>query len=1015
VAIANVGDGGYNSAAASGGTASVTLAFPAGIATGNAVVAVVCAQFGGTTILTPTVTTPTGWTKLGSIVGAATTNTQTQLYLFGAIWSSGLTGVFAGASLGIGGMDGEIRGLSGTGSTVGTAFGNFTSISVNSLAAVAIPGPSGFTSGQWNLWASINYSNNAQPTSSPAVSNIYYNAGAFEAFMIGTTAPGSAPGTETYTWASAGNWDGVGVTILPAAPVTFAQVGWWPNDGRPRRLPVDTRYVRDSEPPLRNRGILVPTIILPPPWFDPPKRWVAPPGFEPTWTRNYGILVPTNLPPQPWFDPPKRWVAPPGFDTGEIPQAFGILVKPSEPWFDPPKRWKAPPPFETQAIQYLGIRVPASMPSEPFWEPARNRWLTYKVQAQIWATDVFAPTTPAAIVTTDYAGTLRPQGPAYDIGAFERAPFLLPDSWWQSSRPVARQAVWNTDVLQPFAAAVVQPTFVPTDWWSQARRSYSTLSWDGNFVTLGVIVPTIPQEWWTTSRAPYRELVWDSQTPQFFGVSVPSSKPSEPWFDPPKRWIAPPGFEPPPWRNLGTAVPTAAPSDPWFDPPKRWKASPGFEHPAIPPFGTTVPTAKPSEPWFDPPKRWVAPPGFAEPPWRNLGTTVPTTKPSEPWFDPPQRWSPRPWFEVTWFQNYGIPVPTTKPSEPWFDPPKRWQAGPGFEPQPLKAIISYTATPSAALPQPWFDPPQRWTPRQWFEVTWFRNLGTTVPTAKPSEPWFDPPKRWNAPPGFEPTWVRPFGTQVPTSALPPEWWSALRRWPSVSTWTPDVFRPLVAAVVTPSFVSAEFWVQARRQVAALSWDGVSPLSPLVQPPLIGAEWWTAASGRRPQTSWDGIAPSPPSRPVLIGSEWWTGAPNVRRRAEWWDFLPPGSRLVPYMDQAWWGLTARAAGRADDWRLYPSITPSVGVLEGWQAGFFDTRLPGRRSAQEWVLGPFFAFLGTPTFVPPLQIVNAPTQTFVAKGEPVISTVYDIDIINIVNGKPISSVVYATDIVTIVKKV
>jgi hypothetical protein len=56
-------------------------------------------------------------------------------------------------------MDGDIRAFSGTLPTVGTTFGNFTSVAPNVSQTTAIPGPSGFTPGQWNLWAAISYAN----------------------------------------------------------------------------------------------------------------------------------------------------------------------------------------------------------------------------------------------------------------------------------------------------------------------------------------------------------------------------------------------------------------------------------------------------------------------------------------------------------------------------------------------------------------------------------------------------------------------------------------------------------------------------------------------------------------------------------------------------------------------------------------------------------------------------------------------------------------------------------------
>jgi len=926
VAIGNVGDGGYNSAAASGGTASLTLAFPASIATGHLVLASVCVQ--GVTIGSPVCATPTGWTKVGNI---ASTSTGLNLYLFAAIYAGGLTGVFAGSGLGTGGMDGEIRGLSGTGATVGAALGNFTSVASGIVAACAIPGPSGFTSGQWNYWCSINNNNLAVNSTSPVLSNVYYNAGADEAFEVGTTAPGSAPGTETITWASAvGDVLGVGVTVKPAAAANAPQSAWWPNEAIRRPRQVDRYQSWDLQPvALRSFGTIVPTIVLPPPWFDPPKRWVAPPGFEPTWTRNYGILVPTVLPPQPWFDPPKRWIAPPGFDTGVIPQVFGTPVKPSEPWFDPPKRWNAPLGFEVHVIPPFGTTVPTAKPSEPWFYPPK-RWVAPPgFEAPPWRN--LGTNVPQVLLPEPFwVNPLRRYSiPGWTPDVFAPATVTFSsDAWWSPYRQTIKPQVWDS---QPLTIPVVQPApvlFTQTDWWFQARRSYSTLSWDGNLVPLAVILSP-PDNWWTLNRQYNRPaIVWDSQTPQ--------------------------------------------------------------------PFGTTVPITDGLAPWFDPPKRWIAPPGFEAPPWRNLGTAVPTTKPSEPWFDPPQRWSPRPWFEVTWFQNYGIPVPTAKPSEPWFDPPKRWNAPPGFEPHTLKPIIPGTATPSSVLPTPWFDPPKRWVAPPGFEPTWTRNYGILVPTAKPSEPWFDPPKRWVAPPGFEPTWVRPFGTQVPTSVPPPEWWTALRRAPPVSTWSPDVFRPLVAAVVTPSFVSAEWWLQVRRQASVPVWDSSTPLLPSATPPFFsGSEWWQKSAPRRSAEWWGDVQrPIPPATPVappFIGAEWWHKS-VTRRRAEWWDFIPPGARLVPFMDQAWWGLTAR--GRAADWWRDSPLSPPVGVSSGWQTAFFDPKGQTIRAVRDWALGPFFAYSGVATFIPPLEIVAGSTQAFIVECEPAVTTVSVDNIVSIV---------------------
>ena len=583
--IANVGDGGYNSANASAGTASLTLAFPAGISAGELVLASVCVQGGPT----PTVATPTGWIAVGNVTAA-----NLNLYLFAAIYTGGLTGTFVGTTTG--GMDGNIRALSGTGSTVGTALGNFTSVSPGIVAICTIPGPSGFTAGQWNYWCSINVSNFSVNSTSPALSNIFYNAGVWEAFEVGTTAPGSAPGSETITWSSAAKTLGVGVTILPGVAAPTLVPAWF---DPPIRWKAPPPFEVQAIPYLGNP---VPTAKPSEPWFDPPKRWVAPPGFETEdIPRPFGISVPTALPPQPWFDPPKRWVAPPGFEHPAIPP-FGTTVptaKPSEPWFDPPKRWKAPPGFEVQAIPYLGIPVPTAAPQS---------------------------------------------------------------EWWQAVKQPSRQTVWNPDVLQPFAAAVVQPTLVSTDFWSAARRSYSTLSWDGNSVPLGVITPTVPQEWWTTYRNPYRVTVWDSQTPQPFGTTVPTTKPSEPWFDPPKRWVAPPGFADPPWRNLGTTVPQVLLPEPFWVNPSRRYPIPGFTTDVFSPVAVTFS----SDAWWSPYRQTIKSKVWNTDVLQPFAAAV--VQPpfvSTDWWPRQGRYVQRLGFYSFWAAISGTIVPTAAPQSEW--------------------------------------------------------------------------------------------------------------------------------------------------------------------------------------------------------------------------------------------------------------------------------------------------------------------------------------------------------------
>jgi len=270
----------------------------------------------------------------------------------------------------------------------------------------------------------------------------------------------------------------------------------------------------------RNLGILVPTRMPPEPFWDSVKPYetakqhLSRLGFEPPPWRNLGILVPTVKPSEPWFDPPKRWVAPPGFEIQAIPY-LGIPVpttKPSEPWFDPPVRWKAPPGFVEQPPQFFGVKVPTAAPQS---------------------------------------------------------------EWWQSVKQPSRQTIWNIDVLRPLAAAVVQPPFVPTDWWTGARSSQA-------------------QSWTAFELAAAAGFGdgWSNGWASGFGAGfAPSPEPF--WDNRPKwaLWNRPVFDQPEFWRNRGIAVPTTIPPPAWFDPPNRWVASNrlGFEPYSLQPVVPTVP------------------------------------------------------------------------------------------------------------------------------------------------------------------------------------------------------------------------------------------------------------------------------------------------------------------------------------------------------------------------------------------------------------------------------------------
>jgi hypothetical protein len=163
----------------------------------------------------PTAATPTGWNLAGNTTLA---NNVTKTYLFWAFNTAGLTLAFTASgfvntSFGI---EGVINGFHGA-----AGIGNFTSVTPGGVTTTAIPGPTGFTAGQMNFWGGWNYSAGTVSGTSPTLSNTFFAPGGFSSMETGTTSPGSAPGTETITWSTTGNYQGVGLTILPAVVSVF--------------------------------------------------------------------------------------------------------------------------------------------------------------------------------------------------------------------------------------------------------------------------------------------------------------------------------------------------------------------------------------------------------------------------------------------------------------------------------------------------------------------------------------------------------------------------------------------------------------------------------------------------------------------------------------------------------------------------------------------------------------------------------------------------------------------------
>lgn len=216
MAIAFIADGGYND----NGTTTVVLTKPAGVVSGNLLVAFVSVVDSNAT---STVTTLAGWTL---IVGPQRTTTATgsafnALYAFYKVagGSEPATYTWTGVD-GTGlltGLDGNIRAYSGT-ATSGTII-NFATGAVGTSGSAVVPTFSGhetFVSGEMYVGAAVDLNNTIASSTTPTLTNTFSNAGFFSGYFIGNVLPGSTPGTETFTAAGYGGWTAaIGFTILP--------------------------------------------------------------------------------------------------------------------------------------------------------------------------------------------------------------------------------------------------------------------------------------------------------------------------------------------------------------------------------------------------------------------------------------------------------------------------------------------------------------------------------------------------------------------------------------------------------------------------------------------------------------------------------------------------------------------------------------------------------------------------------------------------------------------------------
>jgi hypothetical protein len=198
-AVSFVSDGGYGG----GGGATATLSTPAGIAVGDAMVMCVGTATSGSQ---GTISTPAGWTLIGS-TGAASDGGAPwylNLYLFYRVANStDAAGTTYGASYNTGGtlvsVEGNIRGY--TGSAAAPINSSAFVLTSASNANNVVPALSEtFVSGEMYFGCSASTHPDTVSFTSPVLSHISAPMPYAISLYMGDYVPGGVPGTETYNY-----------------------------------------------------------------------------------------------------------------------------------------------------------------------------------------------------------------------------------------------------------------------------------------------------------------------------------------------------------------------------------------------------------------------------------------------------------------------------------------------------------------------------------------------------------------------------------------------------------------------------------------------------------------------------------------------------------------------------------------------------------------------------------------------------------------------------------------------
>lgn len=201
-------------------TTSVALNKPAGVASGDLEIMCTSIHSDSATIAD---STPAGWTAITDTGAHSDGGTPlfNRTYAFYKIAggsepstytvSESATGTFTW-------MDGVIRDYRGTATSSPINLSNtgFAATNTTTVASGTLAGET-WVSGEWFVGCATSETNDVPTSASPTLSNVVTTAGSVEGYEMGDLIPGSAPGTETYTYSTGVQGRlAIGMTIKPA-------------------------------------------------------------------------------------------------------------------------------------------------------------------------------------------------------------------------------------------------------------------------------------------------------------------------------------------------------------------------------------------------------------------------------------------------------------------------------------------------------------------------------------------------------------------------------------------------------------------------------------------------------------------------------------------------------------------------------------------------------------------------------------------------------------------------------